>query len=106
MVWFECGDCGESIKKPKVDAHKGRCPSSHFTCLDCSRTFGRNDVKVGPIVRSTHIPVCGPCTDGDGLTAFVACRHTPPACLNMTNMPAVQQSPEASQLQAFMAILS
>lgn len=21
MVWFQCGDCGDSIKKPKLDTH-------------------------------------------------------------------------------------
>ncbi|KAK9813891.1 hypothetical protein WJX73_003523 [Symbiochloris irregularis] len=69
MVWFECGDCGESVKKPKVDAHKGRCSSSHFTCLDCSRTFGRNDVKQHTSCVTEHDKYASGATKPGGFAA-------------------------------------
>ncbi|KAK9908623.1 hypothetical protein WJX75_000547 [Coccomyxa subellipsoidea] len=45
MVWFECTDCGESLKKPKVQNHTYSCSASGFNCIDCGRTFDRHTVK-------------------------------------------------------------
>ncbi|CAL8460569.1 g98 [Coccomyxa elongata] len=45
MVWFECTDCGESLKKPKVQNHTYSCCASGFNCIDCGRTFDRHSVK-------------------------------------------------------------
>eukprot|EP01024_Parvocaulis_polyphysoides_P017808 TRINITY_DN1784_c0_g4_i1.p1 TRINITY_DN1784_c0_g4~~TRINITY_DN1784_c0_g4_i1.p1 ORF type:complete len:324 (-),score=69.55 TRINITY_DN1784_c0_g4_i1:180-1151(-) len=45
MVWFYCDDCGESIKKPKLQNHYGRCSAHSFTCIDCSRVFDRKTVQ-------------------------------------------------------------
>ncbi|KAI8908962.1 hypothetical protein EDD86DRAFT_181543, partial [Gorgonomyces haynaldii] len=39
MVSFVCDYCQETIKKPKLDQHKGRCRQAQFTCVDCSVTF-------------------------------------------------------------------
>ncbi|KAF9236347.1 hypothetical protein BU15DRAFT_50180, partial [Melanogaster broomeanus] len=30
--------CGDVVKKPKLDQHRGRC-NSGFDCIDCSVTF-------------------------------------------------------------------
>ena len=46
MVWFECSDCGETVKKPKVQQHLQRCSASQLTCVDCSQSFGRHNVQV------------------------------------------------------------
>lgn len=44
--WFQCEDCGDSIKKPKLAQHcNGGCSASRFTCIDCSRTFDRHSVQ-------------------------------------------------------------
>lgn len=34
MVWFQCDDCGDTLKKPKVQAHTYRCSASRFTCVE------------------------------------------------------------------------
>ncbi|KAI0029887.1 LYAR-type C2HC zinc finger-domain-containing protein, partial [Vararia minispora EC-137] len=30
--------CNDVVKKPKLDAHWGKCHSP-FTCIDCNKTF-------------------------------------------------------------------
>ncbi|KAK9842100.1 hypothetical protein WJX81_008359 [Elliptochloris bilobata] len=45
MVWFQCDDCGDSLKKPKVQGHLNSCSASGFSCLDCSRHFDRGSVQ-------------------------------------------------------------
>lgn len=45
MVWFECGSCGDSIKKPKVPQHTYSCAAGSLTCIDCSRTFDQRSYK-------------------------------------------------------------
>ncbi len=39
MVTFVCEVCQDSVKKPKLDQHRGRCPRAYFSCVDCSQTF-------------------------------------------------------------------
>ena len=41
MVWFQCDDCGESLKKPKLEGHFRSCSASRLSCIDCNATFGR-----------------------------------------------------------------
>lgn len=31
--------CQDTVKKPKLDQHRGRCRGAYFTCLDCNKTF-------------------------------------------------------------------
>jgi len=38
MVSFQCHACSDVVKKPKLDAHHGRCHSG-FDCIDCHTTF-------------------------------------------------------------------
>ncbi|KAI9497428.1 LYAR-type C2HC zinc finger-domain-containing protein [Zychaea mexicana] len=38
MVSFQCDNCGDIVKKPKLDQHRNRCHAT-FTCIDCSTTF-------------------------------------------------------------------
>lgn len=45
MVWFQCDDCGENIKKPKLAIHFSRCGSYKFSCIDCGTTFDRQSVQ-------------------------------------------------------------
>lgn len=45
MVWFQCEDCGDTIKKPKLDSHFRQCRASRFTCIDCLLVFDRQSVK-------------------------------------------------------------
>ena len=44
MVWFQCEDCGESIKKPKLQSHFHQCRASRFSCIDCLLVFDRSTV--------------------------------------------------------------
>jgi cell growth-regulating nucleolar protein len=39
MVWFQCEDCGDTLKKPKVKGHAGHCSASRFSCVDCLQVF-------------------------------------------------------------------
>ncbi|GAA6054346.1 hypothetical protein JCM3770_003328 [Rhodotorula araucariae] len=39
MVSFSCEVCNDTIKKPKLDQHAGRCRGAYFTCIDCNTTF-------------------------------------------------------------------
>jgi len=38
MVSFQCHGCGDVVKKPKLDQHRGRCHTG-FDCIDCHTTF-------------------------------------------------------------------
>jgi len=38
MVWFIC-QCGDSIKKPKLEKHLFSCGSPSVSCVDCGKTF-------------------------------------------------------------------
>ncbi|KAI7881792.1 zf-LYAR-domain-containing protein [Lichtheimia hyalospora FSU 10163] len=44
MVSFQCDNCGDVVKKPKLDQHRGRCHAT-FTCIDCSTTFQGTNYK-------------------------------------------------------------
>ena len=41
MVWFQCEDCGETLKKPKLQSHFRVCSASRLSCIDCTLTFTR-----------------------------------------------------------------
>ena len=45
QVWFTCDDCGDSIKKPKLQQHMNSCSARGFTCIDCSACFDRRSVQ-------------------------------------------------------------
>ena len=40
-----CEACNDVVKKPKLDAHKGRCRDAVFSCIDCSTTFQGTDYR-------------------------------------------------------------
>eukprot|EP01116_Phalansterium_solitarium_P011596 TRINITY_DN27325_c0_g1_i1.p1 TRINITY_DN27325_c0_g1~~TRINITY_DN27325_c0_g1_i1.p1 ORF type:complete len:231 (+),score=29.81 TRINITY_DN27325_c0_g1_i1:120-812(+) len=39
MVSFSCDNCGEVVKKPKVQGHFAGCRPRSMSCIDCSKTF-------------------------------------------------------------------
>lgn len=43
MVVFECGQCNETIKKPKLAQHLQRCRSEYVSCIDCNVRFRRDE---------------------------------------------------------------
>ncbi|KAK6944786.1 Zinc finger, C2H2, LYAR-type [Dillenia turbinata] len=45
MVWFQCEDCGENLKKPKLANHFRICYASKLSCIDCGETFGQQTVQ-------------------------------------------------------------
>ncbi|KAJ0254216.1 hypothetical protein HA466_0107530 [Hirschfeldia incana] len=45
MVWFQCEDCGASLKKPKLPSHFRTCRASRLSCIDCGETFGQDSVQ-------------------------------------------------------------
>ncbi|XP_042488474.1 UBP1-associated proteins 1C [Macadamia integrifolia] len=45
MVWFQCEDCGENLKKPKLPNHFRICSAFKLSCIDCGETFGQQSVQ-------------------------------------------------------------
>ncbi|KAH7572099.1 hypothetical protein ACOSQ2_015352 [Xanthoceras sorbifolium] len=45
MVWFQCEDCGENLKKPKLPNHFRICSASRLSCIDCGEIFGQQSVQ-------------------------------------------------------------
>ncbi|KAF3785140.1 UBP1-associated proteins 1C [Nymphaea thermarum] len=45
MVWFQCEDCGENLKKPKLPGHFRICSASKLSCIDCGTTFNQQTVQ-------------------------------------------------------------
>ncbi|KAH7445991.1 hypothetical protein KP509_01G031500 [Ceratopteris richardii] len=45
MVWFQCEDCGENLKKPKLPNHFRNCSSQKLSCIDCGVTFTQQSVQ-------------------------------------------------------------
>ncbi|XP_010548656.1 PREDICTED: UBP1-associated proteins 1C-like [Tarenaya hassleriana] len=45
MVWFQCEDCGENLKKPKLPNHFRICSAAKLSCIDCGEIFGQHSVQ-------------------------------------------------------------
>lgn len=45
MVWFQCEDCGENLKKPKLPNHFRICGATKLSCIDCGEIFGQHTVQ-------------------------------------------------------------
>ncbi|XP_055824825.1 UBP1-associated proteins 1C [Solanum dulcamara] len=45
MVWFQCEDCGDNLKKPKLANHFRICSAFKLSCIDCGEIFGRQTVE-------------------------------------------------------------
>ncbi|XP_061361741.1 UBP1-associated proteins 1C [Gastrolobium bilobum] len=45
MVWFQCEDCGDNLKKPKLSSHFRTCSAHKLSCIDCGQIFGRDTVQ-------------------------------------------------------------
>ncbi|KAH7641475.1 lyar-type c2hc zinc finger containing protein [Dermatophagoides farinae] len=43
MVFFTCNQCGDSLKKNKVDQHFRICNTITITCMDCFKDFSLNN---------------------------------------------------------------
>ncbi|XP_076923717.1 uncharacterized protein LOC143585934 [Bidens hawaiensis] len=45
MVWFQCEDCGDNLKKPKLATHFRSCSANKLSCIDCGQMFGQQSVQ-------------------------------------------------------------
>ncbi|KAL3830010.1 hypothetical protein ACJIZ3_018812 [Penstemon smallii] len=45
MVWFQCEDCGDNLKKPKLPNHFRCCSAFKLSCIDCGEVFGQHNVE-------------------------------------------------------------
>nr|XP_027204052.1 cell growth-regulating nucleolar protein-like [Dermatophagoides pteronyssinus] len=43
MVFFTCNQCGDSLKKNKVDQHFRSCSTKTVACMDCFKDFSLNN---------------------------------------------------------------
>ena len=41
MVFFNCGACGQGLKKAQIEKHLMNCNSNTLSCIDCSTDFNR-----------------------------------------------------------------
>ena len=54
MPWFQCEDCGDTLKKPKVKGHAAHCSASRFSCVDCLQVFDRWSVQAHTTCVTEH----------------------------------------------------
>lgn len=45
MVWFQCEDCGDNLKKPKLANHFRACSANRLSCIDCGQMFSQQSVQ-------------------------------------------------------------
>ncbi|XP_072968995.1 uncharacterized protein [Typha angustifolia] len=45
MVWFQCEDCGENLRKPKLPNHFRVCSAYKLSCIDCGEMFNQESVQ-------------------------------------------------------------
>ncbi|BAD53164.1 RNA-binding protein-like [Oryza sativa Japonica Group] len=45
MVWFQCEDCGDDLKKPKLAGHFRSCSAYRLSCIDCGEFFTQETVQ-------------------------------------------------------------
>lgn len=45
MVWFQCEDCGDNLKKPKLPGHYRVCSAFKLSCIDCGQVFNQQTVE-------------------------------------------------------------
>ncbi|XP_078432125.1 zinc ion binding protein [Wolffia australiana] len=45
MVWFQCEDCGENLRKPKLPNHFRVCSAHKLSCIDCGEIFSQHSVQ-------------------------------------------------------------
>lgn len=44
-MWFQCEDCGDNLKKPKLPGHFRSCSARKLSCIDCGEMFGQESVQ-------------------------------------------------------------
>ncbi|XP_057967714.1 UBP1-associated proteins 1C [Malania oleifera] len=71
MVWFQCEDCGENLKKPKLPNHFRICPANKLSCIDCGKIFGQQSVQ-GHTQCVTEAEKYGPKGQGKALNGTIA----------------------------------
>uniref|UniRef100_A0A803QT98 Zinc finger C2H2 LYAR-type domain-containing protein n=1 Tax=Cannabis sativa TaxID=3483 RepID=A0A803QT98_CANSA len=65
MVWFQCEDCGDNLKKPKLPSHFRVCCATKLSCIDCGKVFGQESV-LGHTQCMTEMEKYGPKGQGQG----------------------------------------
>lgn len=105
MVWFQCEDCGEDLKKPKLPNHFRICSASKFSCIDCGQTFGQQTVqghtqciteaeKYGPKGQVKAVPSAKPNKDSKQQTDIdinVGLSERPPWFCSLCNTSATSK---------------
>ncbi|CAK9177117.1 unnamed protein product [Ilex paraguariensis] len=71
MVWFQCEDCGDNLKKPKLPAHFRICSATKLSCIDCGQVFGQQSVE-GHTQCITEAEKYGPKGQGKGSNGATA----------------------------------
>ncbi|XP_024017143.1 cell growth-regulating nucleolar protein [Morus notabilis] len=74
MVWFQCEDCGDNLKKPKLPNHFNICSASKLSCIDCGEIFRQESVQ-GHTQCMTEMEKYGPKGQGKALNGASAKQH-------------------------------
>ncbi|KAL2610112.1 hypothetical protein R1flu_028685 [Riccia fluitans] len=108
MVWFQCEDCGENLKKPKLTSHFNRCSAHKLSCIDCGVIFDQQSVqahtscvseveKYGPKGVSKHgnssaaKPKNGKAPDGPEVDLSRGLTQRPPWSCTLCNVKATSR---------------
>ncbi|KAG7021349.1 UBP1-associated proteins 1C [Cucurbita argyrosperma subsp. argyrosperma] len=107
MVWFQCEDCGDNLKKPKLPNHFRTCSATKLSCIDCGQTFGQESVqghtqciteaeKYGPKGQGAAINVTTPKSNKDSkqqpdFDILVGLSNRPPWFCSLCNTKATSK---------------
>ncbi|KAI5070673.1 hypothetical protein GOP47_0015016 [Adiantum capillus-veneris] len=106
MVWFQCEDCGENLKKPKLVNHFRGCSAQKLSCIDCGVIFNQQSVqghtqclseaeKYGPknvgIVKKEIIKTSSKENNCNGLDVSLGLSKRAPWSCSLCNVKATSQ---------------
>ncbi|KAG4197578.1 hypothetical protein ERO13_A05G032100v2 [Gossypium hirsutum] len=104
MVWFQCEDCGENLKKPKLSNRFRICSASKLSCIDCGVIFEQQTVqgraqciteaeKYGPKgqVKNQMVQMQNPTSEQRKNPILIRLSQRPPWFCSLCNTKAISQ---------------
>lgn len=105
-MWFQCEDCGENLKKPKLQNHFRGCSAGKLSCIDCGVVFNQQSVqghtqcvseaeKYGPkdvgCVKKETMKIHGKEQSVDGVDISLGLSARPPWSCSLCNVKTTSQ---------------